>query len=161
SCYLRETGIRGPVEVRLHHDGKEYAAARFQPGVRWAKYTARLVPSGEATNATLSIRFRGPGTLWLDNASLMPEDNVGGWRRDVVEAVRAMKPGVIRFGGSALDDSALGDFEWRDTIGDPDRRKPFRAWGGLQPTGPGLEEIVQFCRHVGAEPLICVRVRGR
>src|SRR5262249_8889209 len=41
------------------------------------------------------------------------------------------------------------------------RRKTLRAWGGLQPAGPGLEEIVQFCRLVGAEPLICVRVVGR
>jgi alpha-N-arabinofuranosidase len=91
----------------------------------------------------------------------MPEDAIGGWRTDVVEAVRAMKPGVIRFGGSALDDSNLGDFDWHDAVGDPDSRKPFRAWGGLQPTGAGLEEIVQFCRLVGAEPLICVRTTGR
>jgi alpha-N-arabinofuranosidase len=109
----------------------------------------------------LTVSFRGPGTLWLDNASLMPEDTIGGWRPDVVAAVRALKPGVIRFGGSALEDPSYGDFEWRDTIGDPDRRKPFRAWGGLQPTGPGLEEIVRFCRHVGAEPLICVRFEKR
>jgi alpha-N-arabinofuranosidase len=91
----------------------------------------------------------------------MPDDNVGGWRRDVVAAVTALKPGVIRFGGSALDDANLGEFEWKDTIGDPDRRKPFRAWGGLQPTGPGLEEIVQFCKLVDAEPLICVRFSNR
>ena len=91
----------------------------------------------------------------------MPEDAVQGWRRDVVEAVRAMKPGVIRFGGTAVDVANAGDFEWRDTIGDPDRRKPLRAWGGLQPTGPGIEEIVQFCRLVDAEPLICVRIVGR
>ena len=88
----------------------------------------------------------------------MPENAIGGWRADVVAAVKAMQPGIIRFGGSALDDPNLGDFEWRDTIGDPDRRRPFRAWGGLQPTGPGLEEFVQFCRLVDAEPLICVRV---
>jgi len=91
----------------------------------------------------------------------MPENAAGGWRKDVVEAVRALKPGVIRFGGSALDDSNLGEFEWRDAVGAPDSRKPFRAWGGLQPTGAGLEEIVQFCRLVGAEPLICVRITGR
>src|SRR5579864_3681442 len=91
----------------------------------------------------------------------MPDDAIGGWRPDVVAAVRALKPGIIRFGGSALDDANLGEFEWRDTIGDPERRKPFRAWGGLQPTGPGLEEIVQFCGQVGAEPLLCVRVSGK
>jgi alpha-N-arabinofuranosidase len=161
SCYLRQQGLHGPVTVSLHRDGKVYASCEFRPGEEWKKYHARLVPSANDSGATLTISFRGPGTLWLDNASLMAEDTVGGWRRDVVEAVRALKPGIIRFGGSALDDPALGDFEWRDTIGEPDRRKPFRAWGGLQPTGPGLEEIVQFCRHVGAEPLLCVRVRNR
>ncbi len=34
-------------------------------------------------------------------------------------------------------------------------------WGGLQPSGPGLEEIVNFCRLVDAEPLICVRITGK
>ena len=86
--------------------------------------------------------------LWLDNASLVPEKTVDGWRCDVVEAVKALKPGIIRFGGSALDDSNLGEFDWRDTIGDPDKRKPFLCAGvGFNHTGPGLEEIVQFCRH--------------
>ena len=161
SCWLRQRGIDGAVRVRLQRDGKELASCSFEAGGEWKKVHARLDPAETETNATLSITFRGPGTLWLDNASLMPEDNVGGWRRDVVEAVKALKPGVIRFGGSALDDPNLGEFEWKDTIGDPDKRKPFRAWGGLQPTGPGLEEIVQFCRLVDAEPLICVRFEKR
>jgi alpha-N-arabinofuranosidase len=160
-CFFRQRGLHGPVTVRLHTGGKVHASCQLEPEAGWKKLQARLVPSADDANATLSITFRGPGTLWLDNASLMPEDTIGGWRRDVIEAVRALKPGVIRFGGSALDDPALGEFSWRDTVGDPDRRKPFYAWGGLQPTGPGLEEIVQFCHHVGAEPLICVRVRGR
>jgi alpha-N-arabinofuranosidase len=161
SCYLRQEGLKEPVTVRVHRDATEYAACTFRPEAGWKKFRARLAFSGDDRDATLSITFRGPGTVWLDNASLMPEYTVGGWRPDVVEAVRALKPGVIRFGGSALDDPALGTFDWRDTIGDPDRRRPFRAWGGLQPTGPGLEEIVQFCRHVGAEPLLCVRVSGK
>jgi len=78
-----------------------------------------------------------------------------------VEAARAQKPGIIRFGGSALDEPGFGEFEWSDTIGDPEHRKPFRAWGGLQPTGPGLEEFVQFCQAVNAEPMICVRFSNR
>jgi alpha-N-arabinofuranosidase len=78
-----------------------------------------------------------------------------------VEALQALKPGVIRFGGSVLDDPNLGDFDWRDTVGEVDRRKPFLAWGGLQSTGPGMEEIVQLCRKVNAEPLLCVRFSKR
>ncbi len=167
SCYLRQEGLeskggRGTVRVRLHHENRVYATAEFHPTGEWQKYTARLPSAVTDPGATLSIDFRseGGGTLWLDNASLMPEATVGGWRKDVVEALRALKPGIIRFGGSALDDSNLGTFDWRDTIGDPDHRRPFRAWGGLQPTGPGLEEIVQLCHAVNAEPLICVRVMG-
>jgi alpha-N-arabinofuranosidase len=162
SVYLRQEGIKHPVKVQLYsEDGDELASCSFEPGSEWKKFQARLVPTATDSNVALSIQFTSPGTLWIDNASLMPEDNVGGWRRDVVAAVKALKPGVIRFGGSALDDANLGEFEWKDTIGDPDRRKPFRAWGGLQPTGPGLEEIVQFCKLVEVEPLICVRFSQR
>ena len=159
--YLRRIGFTGPVQVRLHREGKVLASAELTPGDAWKKYSIRLTPNATETNATLTISFRGPGTLWLDNASLMPEDTRGGWRPDVVAAVKELKPGVIRFGGSALDEPGFGSFDWKDTIGDPDKRKPFRAWGGLQPTGPGLEEIVQFCHLVDAEPLLCIRVTGR
>jgi alpha-N-arabinofuranosidase len=161
SCYLRQEGIHGPVSVRLHHESTGYASCEFKPTGEWQKFRAELLPSARDDRATLSITFHGPGTLWLDNASLMLRQTAGGWRPDVLRALRDLHPGVIRFGGSALDDPNLGDFDWRDTIGDVDHRKPFRAWGGLQPTGPGLEEIVQLMRAAGAEPLICVRTRQR
>ncbi|MCX6924356.1 MAG: hypothetical protein NT154_14250 [Verrucomicrobia bacterium] len=160
-CWLRAQNVIGPVRVRLHQGKELLAALEFRPGADWAPFTRQFKPKTRALDATLTIDFHGPGTLWLDNASLMPVNTVGGWRPDVVEAVRALKPGVIRFGGSALDEASLGQFEWKDTLGDSDHRRPFRAWGGLQPTGPGLEEIVQFCEAVGAEPLICVRFSGR
>jgi alpha-N-arabinofuranosidase len=161
SIDLKAESIDGPATIRLGRDGTTYASAEFRPGASWSKFRARLVPTATDDRARISISFRGPGTLWLDHASLLPEDAVGGWRKDVVSAVTALQPGIIRFGGSALDDPTMGDFEWKDTIGPPDRRRPFRAWGGLQPTGPGLEEFVQFCRTVGAEPLICVRITNR
>jgi alpha-L-arabinofuranosidase len=161
SCYLHQNGLRGPVEVILHRENKIYARCSFDVGAEWKKYHAKLIPTETDAQATFSFSFRGPATLWIDNVSLIPEATVGGWRPEVVEAIRALKPGIIRFGGSALDDGNLGDFEWRDSVGDPDQRKPFRAWGGLQPYGAGLEEIVQLIRACGAEPLICVRFRER
>lgn len=156
--WLRASRPNGLVRVTLHLEAEVYAACEFHPTADWGKFSAQLAASARDANATLSIEFQGPGTLWLDNASLMPMDAVGGWRRDVVEAVRALKPGIIRFGGNTVDP---GDFDWKDTIGEPDHRRPFRAWGGLQPAGPGLEEIVQFCRVTGAEPLICARFSKR
>jgi alpha-N-arabinofuranosidase len=161
SCYLKQEGVAGTVRVRWHREGRLLAASEFRPSGEWKKYGARLVSSEREGDATLSIEFTGPGMVWIDNASLMPESAVDGWRRDVVEAVAALRPGIIRFGGSALDDANLGEFDWKSTLGDPDKRPPFRAWGGLQPAGAGLEEIVRFCRLVRAEPLICVRTSKR
>ena len=129
SCSLRSIGIRGLVSVRLQRDDLEFAACDLSlaSDSAWHKQSGRLIPSDTNDRVTLTIQFHGPGTLWLDNASLVPEDAMDGWRRDVVKAVRALKPGVIRFGGSALDDSNLGEFDWRDSVGDLEKRRPFRA----------------------------------
>jgi alpha-L-arabinofuranosidase len=156
SIFARGT-VPGRFRVRLFHGLNEYAHATLSVGADWQKVSATLDPSATTSDATISIVFEGPGSYWLDSASLMPTDSVGGWRKDVFQVLRALNPGIIRVGGSVLDDSNLGTFEWTDTIGDPDRRTPFHAWGGLQPTGPGLEELVQLIQGVGAEPLICLR----
>lgn len=161
SLWLRAKGLSSGVKVRLHEGSRDLAHAEFTPTGEWKKYVATLKPSMKTANATFTIEFQGPGTLWIDAASLMPRKTVGGWRPDVVAALRKLRPHIIRIGGSVMDDPNLGDFQWTDTIGDPDHRKPFRAWGGLQPTGPGIEEFVQLCHAVDAEPLICVRFRER
>ena len=116
-----------------------------------------MTPNGTDHDAVLNISFTGPGTLWIDQVSLVPADNVFGWRRDVAEALKALKPGIIRFGGSTIE-----GFDWKATIGDPAKRVPFTTcWGGLEPGNAGLEEFVQLCRWVDAEPLICVRFSGK
>lgn len=157
SLHLRSQDVRGPVRVTLWGEGRTYATAEFNPGAEWQKFEATLTPTDSDANATLTISFVSPGTLWIDQISLMPTDHVFGWRRDAAEALRAMKPGIIRFGGSATE-----GLEWTATIGDPAKRVPFTTcWGGLEPGNAGLEEFVQLCQWVGAEPLICVRFTGK
>ncbi|MFC1596357.1 alpha-L-arabinofuranosidase C-terminal domain-containing protein [Planctomycetota bacterium] len=157
SLHLRSQGLGGPVRVTLWGEGRTYDTAEFRPGPEWQKFEATLTPTESDANATLTISFRGPGTLWIDQVSLLPSDHVFGWRRDVAEALKAMKPGIIRFGGSATE-----GFDWTATIGDPAKRVPFTTcWGGLEPGNAGLEEFVQLCHWVGAEPLICVRFTGK
>jgi len=87
AALLGAEGLREPVRVKLHHEGKIYTSTLFTPAREWQKFQARLKPTAGDPDATLSIEFRGPGTLWIDNISLMPMENVGGWRPDVVEAV--------------------------------------------------------------------------
>ncbi len=157
SLYLRARGLQSPVQVAIWGQGKTYASATFRPAQAWQRFETVLEPNGTDPAATLSISFRGPGTLWIDQVSLMSADNVCGWRRDVAEALKALRPGIIRFGGSTTE-----GFEWTATIGDSATRVPFTTcWGGLEPGNAGLEEFVQLCRWVGAEPLVCVRFTGR
>lgn len=161
SGYFRQEGVHGPITVRLHHGATTIGSVRFEPTGQWQRLEDRLVPVTATDNATIEIAFTGPGTLWIGDVTLTPEDAIGGWRADAVAALKELHPGVIRFGGSALDAQGFGDFEWRDTIGSMEKRKPLRAWGGLQQPGAGLEEIVRLMQASGAEPLICVRMTGR
>lgn len=145
----------------LHADGgvtAEPQGIELKSG-DWQGLEVRLLALRSSGNATLSIQFEGPGALWLDRIYLIDESAVLGiWRPDVVAALKAMNPGVIRFGGSTLE-----VFEWDKCLGNWDRRVPYvtKPWGGLDPNFIGVEEFVQLCRYVGAEPLICVRWTGK
>jgi len=79
---------------------------------------------------------------------------LGGFRADVVELVRAIEPPIIRWPGGCFADG----YRWRDGVGDPEDR-PARfdpEWGAWDDNDFGTEEFVRFCRLVGAEPYICV-----
>ena len=101
------------------------------------------------SNATLTLDFEGPGTVWFDRVYLIGSDAaLGIWRPDVVAALKAVHPGVIRFGGSTIE-----DYEWTNGIGPWDQRRPFTTvWGGLEENFVGLAEFIQLCQYVGAEP---------
>jgi alpha-N-arabinofuranosidase len=154
-------GAAVPVRTWLHGDGGDIAGpvslGRASPA--WAAAEAVLTAARNSANATLTIEFEGPGTLWLDRIYLIDSDAVLGiWRPDVANALKEMNAGVIRFGGSTLE-----VFEWDKCIGDWDNRVPYATepWGGSDPNFIGVEEFVQLAQHVGAEPLICVRWTGR
>lgn len=157
SLFLRGQDLTAPVRITIWGEGETYAEAEFQPGGQWQRFQTTLTPNATDPHATVTISYRTPGILWIDQVSLMPQDSVFGWRRDVAEALRALRPGIIRFGGSTTE-----GFDWTATIGDPTRRVPFTTcWGGLEPGNAGLEEFIQLCEWVGAEPLICIRFTGR
>lgn len=153
----------GGVTVRatLHGGGGMAAAPLFlgRAGGQWTPLEGKLRASRTIDDATLTLDFEGPGTLWLDRVSLIGEDAVLGlWRPEVVEALRQMHPGMIRFGGSTTE-----EYEWDRSVGSWDARAPFPLsyWGGLEENLVGVEEFVVLCREVGAEPLVCVRWTGK
>ena len=161
SGYLRSDGSPLRIQVLLEAqlpDGRfgELAAADLPaPATNWAKCSAELEPHGGSDRALFELRVIGKGTLWADKLSLMPLDNRQGWRREVVAAIKAVRPALIRWGGSAVDP---GQYRWKNGIGDRDARVPFANinWGRIDSNDVGIDEFCQFCTLVDARPLVCV-----
>ncbi|MGA2594329.1 MAG: alpha-L-arabinofuranosidase C-terminal domain-containing protein [Bryobacteraceae bacterium] len=108
--------------------------------------------------------------IWVGEDSAVP--NVGGIRKQLVEALRRISPPVIRWPGGCFADS----YDWHDGIGPRDKRpKRTNFWAGAQEwpknarrTGPqsydpnqfGTVEFARFCKLTGAQPYFAANVRG-
>ncbi len=75
------------------------------------------------------------------------------WRPDVVEATRELAPTLLRWGGCFSS-----YYRWREGVGPRRKRIPMHniLWGGIESNQVGTAEFTDFCRQVGAEPLMCV-----
>ncbi|MBI2302107.1 MAG: hypothetical protein HYU66_24655 [Armatimonadetes bacterium] len=149
---LRQEGLTAPVRVALVAGGKELASRELMPGCDWTTATFELTSQADAAEGQIAITSAGPGTLWLGAVSLMPADNVHGWRRDVLEAIRELHPPLLRWPGGNFSSG----YHWEDGLGDPDRR-PVRwdhAWSGWEPNDVGTDEFLQFCAELGIVPYI-------
>jgi alpha-N-arabinofuranosidase len=107
--------------------------------------------------------------IWVGEGSKVP--NTGGIRAALVDAMKRIKPSVIRWPGGCFADS----YDWQDGIG-PRRQRPRRTnfWLGAREwpkgvsDGPwkyetnhfGTNEFIRFCQLIGAQPYLAVNVRG-
>ena len=80
--------------------GRVYDEARITGiGGDWRKYPFTLKPSASDPLARLAILVTGAGSVWMDQASLIPGDAVDDVRADVLEKVRALGPAFVRWPG--------------------------------------------------------------
>ena len=164
--WLRTTDYEGGISVALESDvnvGQVYATASIGPIVKndWRKYEFTLRPFSGDQLARFAILFRGKGTVWIDQASLMPGDAApGDVRRDVFEKIKPLKPAFIRWPGG----NVAQDYHWMWGVGPRDQRVTWTnlSWKNeLEPSDFGTDEFVAFARAAGAEPSITVNVEGR
>ena len=112
--------------------------------------------------------------IWVGEKSKIP--NYNGIRKALVDNLKKLKPGVIRYPGGCFADQ----YDWRDGVGARDKRptrvnfwadthyKTTKAYEELE-GGPqkyeanqfGTDEFVSFCRMVGAQPYLAANVRSR
>jgi alpha-N-arabinofuranosidase len=108
----------------------------------------------DSANAALEIAGTGSGDFHIGTVSLMPSDNVQGFRPDTIELLRKMHSGMWRLPGGNF----LSDWMWYDGIGDPDKRPPMfdHAWNQMQVNDVSMDEFMTLCKLIDVDPYVTV-----
>ena len=123
-------------------------------GTDYRKFPLNFQAQGDSEDARLEIVGTGGGSFHVGAISLMPSDNVQGFRAEVIAALKQLHSGVYRWPGGNF----VSGHEWRDAIGDPDKRPPIMdsVWHAVQPNDVGTDEFTTLCRLLDVEPYVTV-----
>lgn len=108
----------------------------------------------DTTDGRLEIIAEGVGNFRIGAVSLMPNDNVKGFRSDTIKLMREMDCNILRMPGGNF----ISAYDWKNTIGDPDKRPPTMdpVWKAVQQNDVGVDELLQMCQLIDCEPYWCV-----
>jgi alpha-L-arabinofuranosidase len=108
----------------------------------------------DTADGTLEITGTGSGNFHVGTVSLMPADNIEGFRPDTIALLRQLHSGFWRLPGGNF----VSDFNWYDSVGPRDKRPPVfdYAWNAVQSNDVGMDEFMTLCKLLGVEPYITV-----
>jgi alpha-L-arabinofuranosidase len=120
----------------------------------YKKTPLNFTAKADTANATLEIAGTGSGNFHIGTVSLMPTDNIQGFRPDTIALLKAMHSGMWRLPGGNF----LSDWMWYDAIGDPDKRPPMydHAWNQMQVNDVGMDEFMTLCKLIDVDPYVTV-----
>jgi alpha-N-arabinofuranosidase len=123
-------------------------------GTAFHKFPLRYTAASDTDDATLEITGTGTGSLHVGAVSLMPADNIEGFRPEVIATLKQLRFGVLRFPGGNF----VSAYEWRNGVGEIDKRPPIfdPVWHAVQPNDVGTDEFLTLCRLLGVDPYITV-----
>ena len=165
---------RRPAALRVEledADGRTLVTGRLTGFTQeWKKYSILLRPSATSLKAHVNLLAEAPGALDVDIVSVFPKatwnNRQNGLRADLVQLLKDMKPGFLRFpGGCIVEGRYLKTrYQWKTTVGDIAKRKLIiNRWNDefkhrpapdyYQSFGLGFFEYFQLSEDIGAEPL--------
>ncbi|MFC2090002.1 alpha-L-arabinofuranosidase C-terminal domain-containing protein [Bacteroidota bacterium] len=123
-------------------------------GDSYDRYSFELTPDFACKNVALEIFSTGSGSFTLGTVSLMPEDNIKGWRPDVIALLKELNAPVYRWPGGNF----VSGYNWMDGIGERDMRPPRKnpAWKGVESNDVGIHEYMELMKIIDAEAFIAV-----
>lgn len=159
------------VDTKSMGESQVYTSQEVTIGSKeWKKYQVVLKAPVTDPKATLRVFLTSPATVDLEHVSLFPVDtwkgHENGLRKDIVQALADLKPGIFRFpGGCIVEGTTLDDrYQWKNTVG-PVENRPLNLnrWqytfthrfypDYYQSYGLGFFEFFQLSEEIGAEPL--------
>jgi len=162
--------IRGDKKVSgrvifLSNTGEELALQELgkATGDTWRRFDFSLRPNAECKNASFVVGIKGEGVLNVDQIQINPSDTYQGHgtRADMIELYKGLKPAFIRWPGGTY----LIWHHWKNGIGPHemrpvgDGRMVIGQVGEWDPNTFGTDEYMQFCKDVGAEPMVNVNIK--
>ena len=108
----------------------------------------------ESDAGAFEITGTGKGDLRVGAVSLMPADNLDGFRPEVIAQLKQLHSGFWRLPGGNF----ISDFNWYHSVGPRDKRPPDfdYAWNAMQTNDVGMDEFMTFCKLIGVDPYITV-----
>jgi len=146
-----------PVQINLvwgTGDNQKASVAIQELGSEYRTFPLSFTAEESSENASLEISSSGSESFRVGTISLMPADNIEGFRPEVLRLLKELNAPLYRWPGGNF----VSGYNWKDGIGDPDRRPPRKnpAWRGIEQNDFGIHEFMDFCRLVDAEPYISV-----
>lgn len=129
----------------------------------WQPLAGDCTAAATCERCRLEIESDEPGVFHVGAVSLVSGDAFHGMRRDVVDLLKRLKPGCLRFPGGCYAEL----YSWKDGLLPVDRRPPIGPTGlhFLLPDSDdhdaheiGIDEFLSLCRETGAEPALTVRL---
>jgi alpha-L-arabinofuranosidase len=144
-----------PITLRFVADSGEAVSqdiAKISPDFQ--SYPIEFAAPVSTENLHIEITSKGNGTFTIGTVSLMPADNIDGWRRDIVDLLKELDSPVYRWPGGNF----VSGYNWRDGIGDRDKRPPRKnpAWKGVEPNDVGIHEFMNLMTIIGSEPYVAL-----
>jgi alpha-N-arabinofuranosidase len=120
----------------------------------YRKFPLKFLAHADTDDARIEIAGTGSGSFHIGAVSLMPADNVEGFRAEVIAALKQLHSGVYRWPGGNF----VSGHEWRNAVGEIDKRPPINdpVWHAVQPNDVGTDEFMTLCRLLGVDAYITV-----
>ena len=157
-----EGGVEA-VTVKLAHvtsnRGPTWEIAQNITGLTadYKTYPLAFTAKNSSDFVTLSITGKGKGSFKIGTISLMPADNVKGWRADTLEVLKKLDTPLLRWPGGNF----VSGYNWRDGIDpNPDKRPPRAnpAWKNIEHNDVGIHEFMDLCNLIETEPYVALNM---